>query len=776
MPGLVSTSRHNSILLVTIDSPPVNALSRDVLQGLDAAMLEAASATEITAVVLQGAGSTFVAGADIRAFPAIARGQEPMIDFNSTLNRIENLHKPVVAALHGTVLGGGLELAMACHYRIAAPRTTLGQPEVKLGLIPGAGGTQRLPRLVGVARALELCALGEPIKEREALDLGLIDDIAQDGLVQAALHLASISTKPRRTRDLDSKLVEPEQAESLAALVRETVAKKFKQQTAPLAALDAVLAACRLPFAESLAYESSLFEECLRGPQAAALIHAFFAERAVSKVSGVTRDTAPRTVDRVAVIGAGTMGRGIATAFLSAGIPVALNDANPDALQSAHRSISDTLQGLAAKGRLDPARAGTLSTTATLDEAAAQADLLIEAVFEDPSLKRTIFQAIDAVAPKHALLATNTSTLDIDSLAAATSRPESVLGLHFFSPAHIMRLLEVVRGARTSPETLATALVLAKRLRKTAVVSGNRYGFIGNRMFMPYREQAVDIATQGASPAQIDQALTAWGMAMGPLAVGDLSGLDVFRLMRQEALRLGFHYEAETFEDILVQQGRTGQKAGAGWYLYDEARKSTPDPTLVPELAEYAAAHGIARRKWTGRDIRQRTLFALINEGARLLEEGVAERASDIDMVYLHGYGFPAWRGGPMHTADALGLASLLDSLSRLYDEQGPVLETFSPPRRLRPHGPAIVGLQLTKSRNQCATPPRRPASHSLRSIGFNALSCAAVRILVCPSSYSDSGMYQTSSSEVIQPRRSNFARFTARVENARSDFCPFRL
>ncbi len=672
MKNPVSTTRHGAVLLVTIDNPPVNALSREVLQGLDAAMMEAAGSEEVKAVVLMGAGGTFVAGADIRAFPAIARGEEPMVDYNATLARIEDLGKPVVAALHGTVLGGGLELAMACHYRIAAAKTTLGQPEVKLGLIPGAGGTQRLPRLVGVERAMEMCALGESIGVEEAAKLGLIDEIAAGDLEAAALEFAAKAGTPRRTRDMAHKLVAPEEAESLAELVRETAGKKLKHQTAPLAALDAVLAACRLPFSEGLAEEARLFEECLRGPQAAALIHAFFAGRAVSKVSGVERGTHARAVERVAIAGAGTMGRGIAAAFLSAGIAVSLTDSDLDALERGRRGVEETLEGLAAKGRLDPAQAGTLSVCGTLDEAVANADLVVEAVFEDEPLKRSVFAAADEAAPEGALLASNTSTLDLDVLAAATRRPESVLGLHFFSPAHVMRLLEIVRGAKTAPETLATALALAKRLRKTAVVSGNRYGFIGNRMFMPYREQAVEIATQGASPAEVDAALTAWGMAMGPLAVGDLSGIDVFCLMRREALRAGFHYEPETFEDLLCSQGRKGQKAGAGWYLYDANRKPSPDPDLERELREYAAARGVTLRKWSGREIRERTLFALINEGARLLEDGVAERASDLDVVYLNGYGFPAWRGGPMHAADAIGLGRILETLERLYNEEGP--------------------------------------------------------------------------------------------------------
>jgi 3-hydroxyacyl-CoA dehydrogenase len=671
MPDPVKTERLDSILLVTIDNPPVNALSREVLDALEAALAEAAASLEIAALVLSGAGSTFVAGADIRAFPVIARGEQPMIDFSATLNRVEAFSKPVVAALQGPVLGGGLELAMACHYRVAAPRSTFGQPEVKLGLIPGAGGTQRLPRLIGAARAMELCAFGETIGEREALDLGLIDEIAPAGLLEAAVACARRAGKPRRTRDFDAKLVAPEQAESLASLVRENVLKKLRLQTAPLAALDAILAACRLPFHEGLAAEARLFEECLRGPQSAALIHCFFAERAVSKVSGVNRDTPAAEVTRAAVIGAGTMGRGIATAFLSAGIPVSLYDANPEALAAGKLAIEQTIQGLVAKGRLDSAFACTLSAAAQLDQAVSGSSLIVEAVFEDPALKRSVFLALDTLAPRDCLLATNTSTLDIDDIASATSRPAQVLGLHFFSPAHIMRLLEIVRGAQTSPETLATALALTKRLRKTAVVSTNRYGFIGNRMFMPYREQAVDVALEGASPEQVDQALTSWGMAMGPLAVGDLSGLDVFRLMRLEALRLGFHYETETFEDILCRQGRTGQKAGAGWYLYGSDRKPLPDPDVERELRVYAAGRGISQHTFTGREIRFRTLFAMINEGARLLEEGVAARASDLDVVYTNGYGFPAWRGGPMHTADAIGLNVVFDTLARFYDERG---------------------------------------------------------------------------------------------------------
>ena len=672
----IREERRDGVAVIVIDNPPVNALSREVLDELAAAVEAVAGDASVNAIVITGAGRNFIAGADISMFPRLASGQMPPVPFQEYMNRIEQCGKPVIAAIGGAALGGGLETAMACHYRIAAPSAQLGQPEVKLGLIPGAGGTQRLPRLTGVEKAMEMCAFGESVEARAAVEIGLVDRLAEGDVVGAAVEFARTAPPARRTRDIAEKLCEAAQAESLAEAFRQSARRRMPHQSAPEAAIEAVAAAARCSFEEGLAVEARLFEQCLRGEQSRALIHVFFAERAAAKIPGLEAARAARPVQRAAVVGAGTMGSGIAVCFANAGIEVWLSDASPEALERGLAGIRKQYETAVRKGRMSELEAGQrlgrIRTAAGM-EGVAQADAVVEAVFEDPHAKQEAFGAIGAAAPEGALLATNTSTLDIDEIAAATKRPESVLGLHFFSPAPVMRLVEVVRGRATSDEAMAAAMDLARRLKKIPVAAGNCFGFIGNRMFLPYRTQAVSIAEQGGEPERIDAALTSWGWAMGPLAVGDLIGHDVWLMIRREALRRGAgHIPVSAFEDEMPRLGRLGQKNGFGWYRYDENRRGHSDPELIRLLREYGAARGIEQREWSVEQIRERTLLALVNEGARILDEGMALRPGDIDVVFVQGFGFPAWRGGPMHWAEAAGKAKLLERLEALYDVEGP--------------------------------------------------------------------------------------------------------
>jgi 3-hydroxyacyl-CoA dehydrogenase len=677
MSELVQISRRDGVLIAAVNNPPVNALSPGVPEGLVAAVREAAADEGVHAVVIIGTGRTFIAGADIREFARIVSGEAPPLNLAELLDEMEGSTKPVIMAIHGSALGGGLETAMAGHYRVAVASAQAGQPEVKLGLIPGAGGTQRLPRLAGVEQAMRMCAFGEPVKAADALACGIIDRLVEGDLLEGALAFAAERPVVRRTSDLRDALLEPAEAEALAALYRDECRRKLRGQSAPLAAIDAVAAASRLSFADGVAYERARFDECLRGAQSRAMIHVFFGERTVAKVPFLPKDTATLPVRRAAVVGAGTMGGGIAMCFANAGIAVLLKETTQSALDRGLETIRRNYESSVKKGRIDAAQAGqrlALITPTLTYDAFHEADISVEAVFEEMALKQHVFRDLDQAMRPGAILATNTSTLDVDEIAAATSRPEFVVGAHFFSPANVMRLLEVVRGKETSPAVIATAMELAKPLKKIAVLSGNCFGFIGNRMFGPYREQAVSLVEEGATARQVDEALTEWGMAMGPLAVGDLAGLDVSWRVRREALRLQRpHLALQTFEDVLYELGRYGQKTGVGWYRYDENRRATPDPEVETLVREYAAVQGIEQRTFTSREIVERVLYALINEGARLLEEGIALRSADIDIVYVNGYGCPAWRGGPMHYAGAVGLPKVLDRVRSYYDELGPV-------------------------------------------------------------------------------------------------------
>jgi 3-hydroxyacyl-CoA dehydrogenase len=663
---MIRTERRDDVLVITIDNPPVNALSPGVPEGLLAAVREAETDPAIRASVVIGAGRTFIAGADIREFGKIVSGERPPLDLAELLDQIEDSLKPVVMAIHGTALGGGLETALAGHYRIAAREAQVGQPEVKLGLIPGAGGTQRLPRLCGMAKAFELCALGEPLAAPEALALGILDKLAEGDLLESAVEYARGLPGVRKAREFHCEAADPEE-------VLRQCEKRMRGQLAPKLAVEAVQAAV-LPYSEGRAVERRLFERCLHGQQSKSLIHVFFAERAVGKVPGLSAK--PRSVASAAVTGAGTMGTGIAMSYANAGIPVLLMDASEEALERGLASIRKNYEATQQKGRLTAEAVRDrmeLIRPARHYDGFCGVDVVVEAVPESLELKKHVFRELNLVTRPETILATNTSTLNIDELAAEVENPGRVAGHHFFSPAHVMRLLEIVRGKETSDEVIATSLDLAKRLKKTGVVVGNCFGFLGNRMFKHYRREAVRLVEEGCTPSQVDEALTEWGMAMGPLAVGDLSGLDVVYLIRQEALRMGIpHVPANSIEDWLYARGRYGQKTGAGWYKYDEQRRREPDPAVDALAAEYAAAQAIPRRHFEPREIRERTLFALVNEGARILEEGIALRAGDIDIAYIHGYGFPAWRGGPMHWASAYGLHKVVEGIERFYDELGP--------------------------------------------------------------------------------------------------------
>ena len=569
-----------------------------------------------------------------------------------------------MAALHGTALGGGLEVALGCHYRCALPSAKMGLPEVKLGLLPGAGGTQRLPRLVGARAALDMMTSGNPVAAGEAARLGLVDKIVDGELHDAALawcrELTEQGAAPRKTSELAVESVPAGELEEF----RHALAKRTRGQVAPQKIVDCVEAALRQPFSEGLRIERETFMECMRSPQSAALRHMFFAEREAAKVRDLARDTPLRDVGKVGIIGAGTMGSGIAMNFANAGMHVALLELNEEALAKGLSIIDRNYQGGVKRGKLTEAQAlecrGRIVGTTDYGSLA-DADLVIEAVFENLQLKQEVFEKLDAVCRQGAILATNTSYQDVNRIAAVTRRPQDVIGLHFFSPAHIMKLLEVVRAEQTADDVLATCMALARTIRKTPVVSGVCYGFIGNRMLGHYAREAQLCVIEGATPEQVDSAMQEWGMAMGPLAVFDLAGLDVGYKARQ-GLPESERGDPRAFSvaDALVEMGRLGQKTAAGFYRYDpDTRQRTSDPEVLALIEREAAALGVERREIDAREIVDRLLLALVNEGMNILDEGIAQRPGDIDVVYVYGYGFPAWRGGPMHYADATGLAQV---------------------------------------------------------------------------------------------------------------------
>jgi 3-hydroxyacyl-CoA dehydrogenase len=597
------------------------------------------------------------------------------------LLQIEDCGKSVVIAIHGTAFGGGLELAMSGHYRVAAPDAQVGQPEVKLGIIPGAGGTQRLPRLAGVAKAVEMCVDGKPVKAPDALKFGIVDRLIEGDLLAGALEFArEIAGKPaRKTRERNEKLGAAEQNAPIFAAAREMARTKQRGLIAPLAAIDAVEAATKLPFDQGCEREKELFVKCLFSDQSKALIHVFFGEREVGKIPDIPKDTRLIPVNTAAVVGAGTMGGGIAMVFANAGIPVLLKDADQPALDRGMASIQKNYASSVKRGRFTQQFVDEclkrIQPTLSFD-GFSSVDMVIEAVFEGMALKKEIFGELDRVCKPGAILASNTSTLDIDEIASATSRPEFVIGTHFFSPANVMRLLEIVRGKATSKEVIATCMQLSKKLGKVGVLVGNCRGFVGNRMFGPYRREAQFLVEEGASVEAVDQALVDYGMAMGPLATGDLAGLDVGWRIRKEYRHMekpGIRQPIA--EDRLCEMGRFGQKTGVGWYKYDDNRRGNPDPEVAALVSKWTTEAGIPQRQISAGEIVDRCIYALVNEAARILEEGYALRSVDIDIIYLNGYGYPAHRGGPMWYADTVGLKKVYERVVEFQKQHGEIWE-----------------------------------------------------------------------------------------------------
>jgi 3-hydroxyacyl-CoA dehydrogenase len=653
--------------VIAFANPPVNGLSHAVRAGMAAALDRAQTDTDVRTIVLMGAGGLFSGGADIREFGTAASTADPSL--RRLIELVESSPKPVIAGIAGTCLGGGLELAMAAHYRVASADAKLGLPEVKLGLLPGAGGTQRLPRLVGVEKAIDMIVRGEPVSARALANTALLDRVVDGDVLAGAVELAAstdVATRPlRMTRDIP--LDEPHLA-ILCQAARSRLEAVRPRLPAPFRAVEAIEAADQ-PFDEGLAVERRAFLELMETPESKGLRHAFFAERAAGKVDGITPSTPVRPLDQAAVIGAGTMGAGIAVALLDAGMPLWLLETDQAALDRGVARIAGIYDGQVKKAKLTAGerdrRLALLRPTLSY-ETIGQADVVIEAVFESLEVKREVFIALDRVMKPRALLATNTSTLDVDTIAGFTRRPSDVLGLHFFSPANVMRLLEVVRGRATAPEALATALKLGKALRKVAVVSGVCDGFIGNRMLEGYTRQAWYLVEEGATPQQVDQAMESFGMAMGPFRVGDLVGHDVSLAIRQHRRAARPGYLCSTLPDKLCRLGRLGQKTGGGWYDYPEGPRRPVASAVVEELiGSHRAEIGVAPRQVDDVEIVDRLVYALVNEGARLLEEGIAARASDIDVVYLTGYGFPRARGGPMFHADQVGLDQVFARVRR---------------------------------------------------------------------------------------------------------------
>jgi 3-hydroxyacyl-CoA dehydrogenase len=706
MSELVSLTRDGEIGVITVNNPPVNALSPGVPEGIAAAVEQIRNDDSIKGGVLIGAGRTFIAGADIKEFGKITSGQRGRdLNFLEVIKAIEDCPKPMVAAIHGTAFGGGLETAMGFHYRVAAPSAQVGQPEVKLGLIPGAAGTQRLPRLAGVARATQMCADGNPISAKDALEAGIVDRIVEGDLLQGAIAFLrekiAGGEKPPITRERNDKLGDEATNAAIFETARAQAKKAARGMIAPLAAIDAVEAATKLQFEEGVAREAELFKECLFSDQSKSLIHVFFGEREVAKIPDIPKETKVFEIKKAAVIGAGTMGGGIAMNYANAGIPVIVKETSQEALDRGLATIRKNYENSVKKGRFTQEvmdRRMALITPQLGYDGFEEADIVTEAVFEGMELKKQVFGELDKIAKPGAILASNTSTLNIDEIASATSRPEFVIGHHYFSPANVMRLLEIVRGKATSKEVIATSMALSKRLKKVGVLVGNCYGFVGNRMLHQYGREAQFLVEEGAEPQDVDGALYKFGMAMGPLAVGDLAGLDVGWRIRKEHAHLqkpGARYPKVA--DRLCEMGRYGQKTGAGWYKYDENRNRIPDPEVDALIEQVAAEQGIKRRKVSEEEIIERTQYALINEGAKILEEGIALRAVDIDIIYINGYGYPAWRGGPMWYADTVGLKKVYERVSQFHEEHGDLWEPAPLLKRLAEAGKTFADFDKEK-------------------------------------------------------------------------------
>ncbi|HWI87655.1 MAG TPA: 3-hydroxyacyl-CoA dehydrogenase NAD-binding domain-containing protein [Sphingomicrobium sp.] len=660
----ISTRKHGDVLIVLSNNPPVNALSTAVRQGLVDAIAQAESDDSVHAVVIACEGQTFFAGADITEFGKPP--QQPWLPM--VVDAIEACSKPVVAAIHGTAFGGGLEVALGCHYRVADPSAKLGTPEVKLGLLPGAGGTQRLPRVAGVKKALQMTATGNPIGAREAFECGLVDRLVEGELIP---HAVAYAEEVRDVRPLPRSSQFEEKVGNVDPAVFDDFArdnaKKFRGFDAPLKNIEAVRIACEKPYSEGVMDERRLFMELMSGTQARAQQYFFFAERKANKIEGLPEGTEPRAVRKVGVIGAGTMGGGISMNFLSAGIPVTIVEMGQDGLDRGTGVMRKNYEATASKGRMTTEQVekamGLLSPTLDFN-ALADCDLIIEAVYENMDVKKEVFGRLDKIAKPDAILASNTSYLNINEIAASISRPQDVVGMHFFSPANVMKLLEVVRGDKTAPDVLLTAMQIGKKIRKVPVVAGVCHGFIGNRMLMPRQVEATKLLLEGATPEQVDRVHVEFGMPMGPFQMADLAGVDI-----------GWHRDPnriENIRDALCAIDRWGQKKGAGFYDYDEKRRPSPSPVVQQIIQDFAKKQGVERRQISDEEIVERTLYTMVNEGAKILEEGIAQRASDIDVVWVYGYGWPVYRGGPMFWADTVGLDKIVEGLKRQEERMKP--------------------------------------------------------------------------------------------------------
>jgi len=661
---------RGAIAVITLNNPPVNGLGYETRKAVAAGVDKAEDDPGVKAIVITGAGKAFSGGADIREFGSPKALAEP--NLLSLIARVEGASKPVVAAIHTVCMGGGLELALGCHYRVASPGANVALPEVKLGILPGAGGTQRLPRAIGIEPALNMIVSGEPVKSEALAQIPgqkLFDRIVEGDLIEGAVAFAGEIAAARplpMVRDLKCK--HPE-GDAYFAFARNTVKAMAKNFPAPARCVDCVEQATKARFEDGLKYEREAFAALMITPESKALRHAFFAERAAAKVPDIPEDTPTREIAKVAIIGAGTMGGGIAMNFLNAGTPVVMLEMKQEALDKGIGIIRKNYEAQVKKGKLKEdkyaARMALLSTTLSYEELR-DADLVIEAVFEEIGVKQKVFEQLDAVMKPGAILASNTSTLDLDKIASFTGRPQDVIGMHFFSPANVMKLLEVVRGAKTAPEVLMTVMKLGKKIRKTCVVSGVCDGFIGNRMIEQYSRQAGFLLDEGCTPQQVDKAVEKFGFAMGPFRMGDLAGNDIGWAIRKRRYveKPGLRYSKTA--DLLCELGRFGQKTGAGWYDYVPGKRDAIPSRLVDDmLARHREELGVTPRKISDDEIVHRLVYSLVNEGARIVEEGIALRASDIDMVYLTGYGFPLWRGGPMNYADTVGLWNVVQAMKK---------------------------------------------------------------------------------------------------------------
>ncbi|WP_027461405.1 3-hydroxyacyl-CoA dehydrogenase NAD-binding domain-containing protein [Deinococcus murrayi] len=688
--SIVDQTREGDILVLTINNPPVNAFSPGVPEGLHAG-LDAAEADEgIRGVVIIGGGRTFVAGADIKTFD-LPREQAP--DLRGFISRLDAFPKPTVAAIHGTALGGGLEIALACTYRVATKDARMGLPEVKLGVLPGAGGTQRLPRVVGVEKALEMMLSGNPIGATEAKELGLVDELVEGDLREGAVAFAREHADLRPLPRISERTVEGVSPQVFAA-AREGIGKTHRGQLSPGFIIDLAEMTTTQPFAVGWEEEARLFLAAKDSPQSRGLRHIFFAEREAGKIPGLSKDTPITDIRSAGIIGAGTMGGGIAMNFLNVGIPVTIVETSQEALDRGLAVIRRNYENSAKKGRLtmeDVEKRMALLTPSLNLEDLADADLIIEAVFEDMDVKKDIFARLDAIAGPGAILATNTSTLDVNEIAAATSRPEQVIGLHFFSPANVMRLLEIVRAEKTSDSVLATSMALARRIGKVGVVVGVCDGFVGNRMIHRYGEEARQLVEEGASPQDVDAAMNALGLPMGPFQMSDLAGLDVGYLIRQHRAKVRGEPKPDGWLDRIVERGRKGQKTGGGIYDYGEDRRPKLNAEVAQLIEDYRAEKGVEARELTREEITERLVYSLVNEGAQILEEGIAQRAGDIDVIYIYGYGFPAHLGGPMGYADEIGLGNVVAALEKYGQTPAPLL------KRLAEEGGSFAGWDRTK-------------------------------------------------------------------------------